>query len=106
MSKVIKKLLKKNYTADFKQEAVKLLMDNGYTLGVAAERLGISKSTLSKWRHKLLNAKRDVKTAFPGKGYLKPEDAAFKELQKEVERLRRERDVLKKAMAYFASPQG
>ena len=45
-------------------------------------------------------------SAFPGKGYLKPDDAASKELQKEVERLRRERDILKKAMAYFANPQG
>ena len=57
MSKIIKELLRKNYTTDFKRETVKLLMDNNYTLSVAAKRLGISKSTLSKWRHELLNGK-------------------------------------------------
>ena len=105
MSKPKIKLVKKNYTADFKEEAVKLVTKQGYKLGEAADRLGISKSALSKQKQALLN-EENPKSAFPGKGYLKPEDAAFKELPKEVERLRRERDILKKAMAYFANPQG
>jgi transposase len=105
MSKSKVKQIQKNYTADFKEEAVKLITEQGYTLSDAADRLGVSKSALSKWRQALLN-EGSAKSAFPGKGYLKPEEAAFKELQKEVERLRRERDILKKAMAYFANPQG
>lgn len=105
MSKSKIKRVQKSYTAEFKEEAVKLITEQGYKLHEAADRLGISKSALSKWRLALSN-ERDRKSAFPGKGYLKPDDAAFKELQKEVERLRRERDILKKAMAYFANPQG
>jgi len=105
MSKPRVKLVKKNYTADFKEEAVKLVTQQGYKLEEAADRLGISKSALSKWKKALLK-EGNIKSAFPGKGYLKPEDAAFKALQKEVDRLRRERDILKKAMAYFVNPQG
>jgi transposase len=105
MSKSKIKGTPKSYTADFKEEAVKLITEQNYTLSDAADRLGVSKSALSKWKQALLN-EGNAKSAFPGKGYLKPDDAAFKELQKEVERLRRERDILKKAMAYFANPQG
>jgi transposase len=105
MSKAKTKLIRKNYSADFKEEAVKLITQQGYSLSEAASRLGISKGALSNWKKALLN-EGNASSAFPGKGYLKPEDAAFKELQKEVERLRRERDILKKAMAYFANPQG
>jgi transposase len=105
MSKVRTKLTRKNYSAEFKEEAVKLITEQGYTLSEAASRLGISKGALSNWKQALLD-EGNTKSAFPGKGHLKPEDAAFKELQKEVERLRRERDILKKAMAYFANPQG
>jgi transposase len=105
MSKSKVKLVKRNFTADFKEQAVKLITEQNYTLSDAAERLGISKSALSKWKQALSN-EGNARSAFPGKGYLKPEEAAFKELQKEVERLRRERDILKKAMAYFANPQG
>ena len=105
MSKSRVKRVQKNYTADFKEEAVKLITEQSYTLSDAADRLGVSKSALSKWKQALLN-EGNAKSAFPGKGYLKPEDAAFKELQKEVEKLRRERDILKKAIAYFANPHG
>jgi transposase len=105
MSKSKINRVKKNYTAEFKEEAVKLITEQGYKLHEAADRLGISKSALSKWKQALLN-EGNAKSAFPGKGYLKPEDAAFKELQKEVEKLRRERDILKKAIAYFANPNG
>lgn len=105
MSKSKIKRTQKSYTAEFKEEAVNLITEKGYKLHEAADRLGVSKSALSKWKQALLN-EGNAKSAFPGKGYLKPDDAAFKELQKEVERLRRERDILKKAMAYFANPQG
>ena len=105
MSKSRVKRVQKNYTADFKEEAVKLITEQSYTLSDAADRLGVSKSALSKWKKALLT-EGNAKSAFPGKGYLKPEDAAFKELQKEVEKLRRERDILKKAIAYFTNPHG
>ena len=45
-----------------------------------------------------------LESAFPGKGYLKPADAELKNLRKELEKVKRERDILKKAVAYFAEP--
>lgn len=106
MSQSLKKLPQKIYTSEFKEEAVKLVTEQGYSLSEAARCLGIGLSTLSKWRQALVNAGHDRIEAFPGKGYLKPSDAEFKALQKEIERLKRERDILKKAMAYFVNPQG
>ena len=105
MSRLKVKVMKRTFTADFKEGAVKLITEQGYRLSEAADRLGISKSTLSQWKQAFLKT-GSIKSAFPGKGYLKPEEDAFKELQKEVERLRRERDILKKAMAYLVNPQG
>jgi transposase len=46
-----------------------------------------------------------AQAAFPGKGYLKPADAEIKNLRKELEKTKRERDILKEAMAYFIPPQ-
>jgi len=44
----------------------------------------------------------DAKQAFPGKGVMKPEQAEMERLRKEVAKLKMERDILKKAAAYFA----
>ena len=104
MSKSLKKLSQKSYTAEFKEDALKLVTEQGYSLSEAAKRLGIALSTMSKWR-KALITRGHRSEAFPGKGHLRPSEAEFKELQKEVEKLRRERDILKKAMAYFTNPQ-
>jgi len=46
--------------------------------------------------------KLDREKAFPGKGRLKPEDESFRKLKRDNERLRRERDILKKAVAIFS----
>ena len=94
---------RKNYTRDFKIEAVKLVSEHGYKTNDAAERLGICPSALSKWKREL-SLEGGMEEAFPGKGYLKPADAKLKSLEKELEKTRRERDILKKALAYFASP--
>lgn len=94
---------RRKFTPEFKEQAVKLVLEQNYTVSEAASNLGIGLSTLSKWIRKY-RASNDVKTAFPGKGNLSPEQAQLKELQKENARLKRERDILKKAMAYFANP--
>ena len=60
MSKSKVKRVQKNYTAEFKEEAVKLVTEHGYKLHEAADRLGIAKSTLSKWKLALSNG-RDIK---------------------------------------------
>jgi transposase len=64
--------------------------------------LGIGLSSLNRWKTNYLKANGEVKVAFPGKGNLSPYEAELKALKKENEKLKRERDILKKAMAYFA----
>ncbi len=99
MSKKPRKL----YSRDFKIEAVKLITDHGYKATDAAKRLGISLSAITKWK-KELDAEGTPEAAFPGKGFLKPADAELKSLRNELEKVKRERDILKKAVAYFAEP--
>jgi transposase len=62
-------------------------------------RLGIGQGVLSRWKREL---KDDGQQVFAGKGHLKPEDEQLRLLKRENERLRRERDILKKAVAIFS----
>lgn len=94
---------KKFYSREFKIEAVKLVTEQGYKTGDAAVRLGISPSAISLWKRQL-ESEMTLESAFPGKGYLKPADAELKNLRNELEKVKRERDILKKAVAYFAEP--
>jgi transposase len=61
--------------------------------------LGISQGIISRWKREL---RKDGDQAFPGKGRLKPDDDEMRRLKRENERLRRERDILKKAVAIFS----
>lgn len=99
------KRVKKSYDREFKLEAIKLVIDQGYKIKDAANNLGIGLSTLGKWI-RTYQKDNDIATVFPGKGNLRPHDAELKNLQKELERVKRERDILKKALGYFANPQG
>jgi transposase len=94
---------RKLYSREFKVEAVKLVTEQGYKPSEAAKRLGISLSAICKWKNEL-KAEGIPEAAFPGKGYLKPADAELKNLRNELEKVKRERDILKKAVAYFAEP--
>jgi len=91
------------YSRDFKIEAVKLITEHGYKASDAAKRLGVSLSALGKWKYEL-ETEGTPEAAFPGKGHLKPVDAELKNLRNELEKVKRERDILKKAVAYFAEP--
>jgi transposase len=91
------------YTREFKVEAVRLVTERGYKAAEAAKNLGISPGALSKWKREL-EAEGAPEAAFPGKGYLKPAEAQLRDLKQELDRVTRERDILKKAVAYFAAP--
>jgi len=93
----------KTYTAEFKREAVKLLETSGKTGAQIAQELGISDSVLYHWRKKLA---QQGEQAFPGKGHQTPAEEELRQLRLEVERLRQERDILKKAIAIFSQPPG
>ena len=64
--------------------------------------LGIDYSVLRRWKTQLAD---DPKNAFPGKGKLKAPDEDLRRLKRELERVKEERDILKKALAYFAEDQ-
>ncbi len=60
---------KKQYTAEFKKEAVRLVTEQGYKTTEAARNLGIHTSVLNRWKRQLVTEGKD---AFPGKGHLTP----------------------------------
>jgi transposase len=89
------------YTAEFKLAAVKMVTDQKLSVAEAARRLDVGENLLRDWKKAVL-ARGD--TAFPGHGHLPPAEDELRRLRAEVARLRAERDLLKKAAAYFASP--
>jgi transposase len=93
---------RRNYTREFKIEAVRLVTENGSGIREAAESLGVSQNSLRVWRKQL---EREADNAFPGKGKVSSRDEQVRRLQEEIRRLRMERDILKKATAFFANDQ-
>ncbi len=91
---------RRQYTAEFKRDAVALVMEHGYAISVAAQNLGITPKLLSRWKGEH-QQHRDA--AFPGQGHQMPEHAELRQLREENRRLRMERDILKKATAFFAA---
>jgi transposase len=89
----------KRYDKEFKVEAVHLASEAGNTQAKIERDLGIGQGVISRWKREL---KADSEHAFPGKGHLKPREEEFRHLKRENERLRRERDILKKAVAIFS----
>jgi len=90
---------RRTFTKQFKTDAVKLVTDQGCKLSEAARNLGIEPSVLRRWKTRLETEGSD---AFPGKGHMIPEKEEMARLRKENKRLRMERDILKKAAAFFA----
>lgn len=91
--------VRKNYTREYKLEAVRLADESDQSVARVARDLGLNKNTLYKWRQELAN---DAQQAFPGKGKLKPQDEELRRLRREVQVLRQERDFLKKAAVWLA----
>ena len=89
-----------SYTAEFKREAVRLVMALGYGITEAARNLGSNATRLGRWKREL-EARENG--AFPGKGRLSPDQEELYRLREENKRLRMEREILKKAAAFFAN---
>src|SRR5438270_13715828 len=87
------------YTPEFKAEAVKLVTDQGYSVAEAARSLGIHETLLRSWKQALAAKGPD---AFPGQGKLPALEEELRRLRAEHERLLAERDIFKKAPAFFA----
>jgi transposase len=91
---------RKQYTAEFKLEAVQLAqeLDN---VAQAARDLGIHESMLHRWKNELAEHSEE---AFPGNGKLRSDAEIIRQLQRENEILRQEREILKKTLSIFAQP--
>ena len=90
---------RRQFSREFKVEAVKLVLERGVTVTQAARDLDVHVNVLRTW----VRAHRaDPAHAFPGEGQQKPEAAEMTRLRRDVARLKMERDILKKAAAYFA----
>ena len=92
--------IRRTYTRDFKLAAVKLITVQGYSVAEAARSLGVGEALLRNWKQKL-EAEGD--RAFPGHGRLPPLEEEVRRLRAENKRLQAERDILKKATAFFAA---
>lgn len=90
---------RRRYDKEFKEEAVQLSHSSSQTVAEVARNLGIRAELLYRWR---AEQRRDGKNAFPGKGVLRADEAEVHRLRRELEQVRMERDILKKAVSVFA----
>ena len=85
---------KANFTEEFKQDAVKQITERGYSVADVSKRLGVSSHSLYGWMKRY---------PAPAKPVVKDEQASeIRRLKQELARVTEERDILKKATAYFA----
>jgi transposase len=90
---------RRTYTPEFKAEAVKLVTEQGYSVAEAARSLGLRENLIRNWKQAVQD---NGAHAFPGPGKLPAVEEELRRLRAENKRLLAERDILKKAAAFFA----
>ena len=101
---------RRSFTDEFKQEAIALLVSSGRPLMQIAEELGIQPSMLRNWRNAIAGVsaggsqRPNTQAVPPQAGSPGDQSAEIARLRREVERLRMERDILKKTVAIFSEP--
>lgn len=93
------KRTRQNYTKEFIQDAVQLVTEQGYGCTEVARRLGINRSNITRWVREYHQMAEIPPDGQPGPNELKDE---IRRLKKENKRLLMEREILKKAAAFFA----
>src|SRR5437763_15393020 len=91
---------RRKFTREFKLEDVKLIRDRGVSYAQASQDLKVHPTQLRNWATAFAE---DPQHPFPGQGQMKPEQLEIARLKREVTKLKAERDILKKAAAYFAA---
>ena len=91
---------RKVYTPEFKLQAVKMITEQKLSAAEVARRLDVTENRLHDWKKAVAKKGAD---AFPGSGHLTPLEEENRKLRAEVKRLEMERDILKKAAAFFAA---
>ncbi|MEA5114500.1 MAG: transposase [Geobacteraceae bacterium] len=89
----------KKISEEFKQDAIKLVTEQGYRISEAARNLDVNVSVLRRW----VKGRETEKSGFPFNNQLTSEQEEIKRLREENQRLRMEREILKKAAAFFAN---
>jgi transposase len=95
--------LRRTFTPQFKKDAVRLVTEEGKSLTEVSAHLGIARSLLQYWKQQL--ARKSAPEAFPGRGRLTSQAQKVRDLEKKLHDVTQERDILKKALAYFADEQ-
>ena len=90
--------VRRTYTREFKVEAAKLSYNSDKPVEEIAESLGVSQSSLNRWRREY---REDPDQSFPGSGQQKQRDAEVARLKKELRQSQLENEILKKAAAIF-----
>jgi transposase len=90
---------RKRYTQEFKEESIKLIKEQGYGIAEAARNLGINETLLGRWKRELEGVSEGSVGTQNGAAL----QAELSQLRKENKRLRMEREILKKAAAFFAN---
>ena len=91
--------MRREFSKEFKQDAISLVIEQEYSRIEAAKSLGIHSALLSRW---VREYQTDAGDAFRGKGKLQPEQEEIRQLRDEVKRLKMEKEILKKAAVFFA----
>jgi transposase len=95
--------MQKTYTAEFKREAVRLAQTSGKPITHVARELGISDTSIHQWRKELTEHSSE---AFPGSGHQTAQEEEVRRLKRELDMVKQERDIVKKALGIFSrSPQ-
>jgi len=89
----------RQYTDEFKAEAIKQVIERGFTVVNVAARIGVPKHTLYGW---VQNVRKAAKATGAGTAPVSSDSAEVRRLKAELKRVTEERDILKKAAAYFA----
>ncbi len=89
---------RRTFSREFKQEAVALVVEHGYSYAAAGRSLGIRGNLIGRWKGQLEDSASE---AFPGKGKRTEDQQRIHDLETENRRLRMEKEILKKATAFF-----
>ena len=90
---------RRKYDREFKEDALRLILEGGRTVRGVARDLGVHESMLHRWKKEYLE---DREHAFPGKGHMKPHEEEIIRLKKKIVDLEEDRAILKKALAIFS----
>jgi len=90
---------RRTFDREFKESAVRLIVDGGRSVAEVSRSLGIHENQLRRWRQKYLE---DREHAFPGKGRMKPHEEELMKLRKRLADVEEDREILKKALAIFS----